>query len=86
MKVKACCCGHMNWEHRNEYMNGSCKVCGGLGCPRFHEVGEGHGRAFELFIAGCAAVLLCGAWAYRRAHPRTNPLKIAPLEAGPRTR
>ena len=40
-------------------------------------------RWFNLF---CIALILAAVWAGARIHARTNPLKIGPLEMGPRSR
>lgn len=59
MKVKSCCCGHVRWEHREDG-EGSCRVCGGISCPKYHDVGEGHPS--PLFVLLVAALLGLAAW------------------------
>lgn len=47
---EVCCCGCQRVVHR-EAGTGSCMTCGGLGCAKFHRVGEGHNFAFEIVVA-----------------------------------
>jgi hypothetical protein len=42
-------------------------------------------RVPPAFYALCIGLVFWGLWACARIHARTNPLKIAPLEMGPRT-
>lgn len=42
MIARACCCGHMNWEHRGGDGMGPCRACGASSCAKFHRVGEGN--------------------------------------------
>lgn len=62
-----CCCGHMRLEHR-ELGESSCMTCGGVSCPKFHGVAEGHGLLarglFLLFVFAVAiAITALGALA-----------------------
>lgn len=61
MKEGVCCCGHRQGLHRD---HGSCRVCGGLSCPRFHAVGEGHASPVLLMIAFALAAALLWQFVY----------------------
>lgn len=65
MSAKVCCCGHMTWEHRT--IDGSCRRCG-AGCPKFHRVGEGHGRAFEITSVVVILLGLVALWKLTHLH------------------
>lgn len=67
---KVCCCGHGRLRHHPDY--GFCMSCGGDGCVKFHEVGEGHGYAFEVFVAFAIVLVFWGAWAVWRVHERVT--------------
>ncbi len=74
MLDRVCCCGHTRYDHRHpqQLQTGSCVHCGGIACPTFHEVGEGHSYAFEAFVAFVVALLLWGAWACWRVRQRVT--------------
>lgn len=62
MSARACCCGHMRWEHRADGL-GSCRVCGGISCAHFHEIGAGHpSPLFILAIVLLTAALVLAVW------------------------
>lgn len=65
-RAKACCCGHMQWEHRDNGAS-SCRVCGGISCAQFHSIGEGHGRAFEIVVIVLVLLAMAGIW--KLTHP-----------------
>lgn len=71
--VKACCCGHMRWEHRDGG-DGSCRICGGISCPKYHDVGEGHPS--PLFILFVVALLTLAAWGVWQIHRRMTAQAI----------
>lgn len=57
----------MRWEHIYNG-DGACRKCGGISCPKFHTVGEGHSRAAMIvavcFLGGVAALLIAAAVRY----------------------